>query len=307
MSSNSVSYPKCTSSFTFTHERRFLMRIVDARGKFSLRNEGALEVFFIGVGSAFALKHFQTNVILVKGNTHIAVDFGMTAPRALKETAGLEVTDLETVLPTHSHADHVGGIECVGLMSRYFGIPRLGKKKPVFIINEEYQEILWDRTLRGGMEWNEEEQTSQSLLGFCDYFDVVRPQWLKHQPREILSVNYGGIEIEMFRTMHIPDSARGWQDSFVSFGLWVDRRVFISVDTRFDRDLIDLYAHRSEVMFHDVQFFPGAVHAPLADLKTLPEDIKRKMHLMHYSDDWERQDISGFAGWTLQGHRYIFD
>lgn len=69
-------------------------------------------------------------------------------------------------------------------------------------------------------------------------------------------------------------------------------------------------------MFHDVQFFPGAVHAPLADLKTLPKDVKEKMSLIHYADDYKKQDIlSGTsendfcngAPFTIQGCRYIFD
>jgi ribonuclease BN (tRNA processing enzyme) len=84
-------------------------------------------------------------------------------------------------------------------------------------------------------------------------------------------------------------------------------RVFISGDTQFDHPLIDLYADQSEVMFHDVQFFPGAVHAPLADLKTLPPAIQAKMYLMHYADNWQEQDIDGFAGWAQQGVSYIFD
>ncbi len=60
-----------------------------------------------------------------------------------------------------------------------------------------------------------------------------------------------------------------------------------SGDTRFDQDLIDLYAPRSEWMFHDVQFFPGAVHAPLNDLRTLPAEVKGKMLFIHYADNWQ--------------------
>ena len=69
-------------------------------------------MFFIGTGSAFAKTHHQTNFLIIKGDHHIMVDFGMTGPNALRETAGLEPTDLKCILPTHSHADHIGGIEC---------------------------------------------------------------------------------------------------------------------------------------------------------------------------------------------------
>jgi len=273
----------------------------------SLKNDGALELFFIGVGSAFASQHHQSNFIIIKGDHHIMVDFGMTGPTALAQTAGLKITDIEVLLPSHSHADHVGGIEAVALTNRYVGIPFLKKAKVKMVINEDYQRILWDRTLRGGLEYNEEEITHHRNLSFGDYFDVIRPLWLQQQPREIYAVDYGDIHLEIFRTKHVPDTAMGWQESFISYGVFIDGHVFVSIDTRFDRELIDLYADRSSVMFHDVQFFPGGVHSPVMELQTLPKEIKQKMHLMHYADNWENIDISDFAGWAQQGVRYIFD
>ena len=49
--------------------------------RLSLKNDGQLELFFIGVGSAFALKNNQTNFLIIKGDKHIMVDFGMTGRR----------------------------------------------------------------------------------------------------------------------------------------------------------------------------------------------------------------------------------
>ena len=273
--------------------------------KLPLQNDGELEVFFIGVGNARTKKNGNLNLLLIKGKEHVMVDFGRTAPDTLPLTAGLEVGDIGTFLITHSHGDHIGGLEQAALDNRYiFTKPPHNRPKLRMVINEGYQEILWDRSLRGGLEWNEEEGNRR--LSFGDYFDPIRPTWLRNFPREAFEVTIGGMRIEMFRTKHVPDNAAGWQASFTSYGLFVDDHVFISMDTRFDLDLIEEYAERSSVMFHDVQFFPGAVHAPLADLKTLPAEVKAKMHLMHYADNFDKQDISGFAGWTKQGVRYVF-
>jgi ribonuclease BN (tRNA processing enzyme) len=283
------------------------MKIIkDFEKPLNLKNDGQLQVFFLGVGSAFAQKHNQLNLLLIKGDTHILVDFGMTGPRALAETAGLKPTDIDLILPTHSHADHIGGIECLALMNRYVGQRFMGKPKTKMIINEEYQRVLWTHSLQGGLEWNEKDNDTSQKLDFSGFFDVVRPKWKTLQPREIYEIDHGGIKLEMFRTNHIPEQASGWEASFISYGLFVDDHVFISMDTKFDQELIDMYADKSSVMFHDVQFFPGAVHAYLEELKTLPEEIKKKMHLMHYADNYDEQDISDFAGWTQQGAVYEF-
>jgi len=271
-----------------------------------LSNSGSLELRFLGVGSAFATKNRQTNFLIVKGNDHVLVDFGMTGPGVLAEV-GLKPTDIRVVLPTHSHADHVGGIECLALMNRYVGQRFMNHPKLKMVVTEEYQRVLWDYTLRGGLEWNEAGPDEGEKLQFCDFFDIVRPRWAKAQPRETWRVEVGDIHLELFRTKHIPEQAASWEASFISYGMLIDGRVFVSGDTRFDRELLDIYAERSEVLFHDVQFFPGAVHASLEDLRTLPSEIKAKMLLMHYADNWVEQDITGFKGWAQAGVRYVFD
>jgi len=93
----------------------------------------------------------------------------------------------------------------------------------------------------------------------------------------------------------------------VTYGLFIDDRIFISGDTVYDTDLIDLYADRAEYMFHDCSFMPNPVHASLPELRMLHVEIKKKMFLMHYPDKSADHDFMGFAGLTRQGVRYIFD
>jgi ribonuclease BN (tRNA processing enzyme) len=271
-----------------------------------LKNDGKLELVFIGTGSSFADHLYNTNFILIKGDTHILVDFGVTGPIALSDITGLKSSDIENFLPTHSHSDHIGGVEYLSLANRYITVAAFKGKKLKMIITKEYQKVLWDMSLKGGMQWNEVNEDGK-YLNLDDYFDIVNPKEIKDQPRRIWRINYGGIEIEMFRTIHIPEQALIEKDAFLSYGLYVDNRLFISCDTKFDRELIDFYADRSEVLFHDASLKPNPVHACIDELKTLPDSIRKKMYLMDYSDNWEDVKIDEFAGFAIEGKRYIFD
>ncbi len=272
---------------------------------FVLANDGHLALFFLGVGSAFTKRHFQTNLLIIKGDDHLMVDFGSKAPQAVYEL-GLPLTDIRNFLITHSHADHIGGLEEVMLVNRY-----VRREKPKIVINPTYQALLWDMSLRGGSAFNEEH--SGKALSFADLWDILRPRQLDSYPRETHEANVGSLNIKFYRTMHIPDNPVNWQSSFWSCGILIDDRVMFTSDTRFDRDLIDSFEalFEPEIIFHDCQFYTGGVHAGIDELNTLPPTIKRKMMLVHYGDDWEKNRSKvtkfGFKGLTKQWHHYIFD
>ncbi len=273
--------------------------------KLKLTNDGTLEIFFIGAGSAFTKTLFQTNFFIIKGSAHVLVDCGTTGYAALS-AAGVEATDVEVLLPTHSHCDHVGGIEILSLLNRYVGIPQLNKSKLRMIINEEYQNILWNMTLRGGMEFNENPAIGHRL-DFEDFYDISRPVLTSSEPRETWEINFNGIKIELFRTNHIPDNSTSANTSFITYGMFIDDRIMISGDTKFDPNLIDIYADRAELIYHDVSFFSNPVHASLDELRTLPSEVKKKMFLVHYGDNWRDIEVTPeFAGYALQGMRYLF-
>lgn len=270
----------------------------------SLTNGGSLDLFFLGVGSAFTKRHYQTNLLIVKGDEHLLVDCGTKCTQAFYEL-GMPVTGIRNFLITHSHADHIGGLEEVALMGKY-----VTKKKPNMIISETYQHILWDMSLRGGCAYNEEE--AGDILTFGDFWNVLRPQWIENFPRETYRISLGPIDIVTMRTKHIPDTSSDWQSSFWSCGMVVDGRVLFTSDTRYDPELVIQYDQKFnlEAVFHDCQFYNGGVHASLSELKQLPESIRKKTWLTHYGDNWEQFEeeirAAGFAGLARQHMWYEF-
>jgi len=143
-------------------------------------------------------------------------------------------------------------------------------------------------------------------------WNVHYPEWLECYPRETYEITYGSINFKLFRTMHIPDYPGSWQNSFWSCGLIIDDRIMFSGDTRFDQDLIDSFTRLFdlEMIFHDCQLFTGGVHAGIEELNTLDKDIKKKMVLVHYGDNWkdyeEKVPEYGFHSLGRQWHFYDF-
>jgi ribonuclease BN (tRNA processing enzyme) len=273
-------------------------------GASPLANDGDLDLTFIGAGGAFSKKFFQNNLLVVKGASHLLVDCGSRAPEAL-ERLGIPVGTIRNFLVTHSHADHIGGLEEVMLVNRY-----TLRRKTTMVITDKLRKVLWSMSLRGGASFNEERAGAN--LEFEDFWDSIVPTRVRGGDRELCAARVGGIDLLLFRTMHIPDSAPDWSSSFPSYGIILDRRVLFTSDTRFDPELIlSLDAeYRFEAIFHDCQFFTGGVHASLSELSTLPVQVRRRIWLMHYGDAIEDYAAKiakfQFAGIAEQGTTYSF-
>lgn len=254
-------------------------------------SESGLVFCFAGVGSAFAKKNYQTSLIIAKHGKTILVDLGSNIPQSLYEK-GIRVTDFDYYHLTHSHADHIGGVEELLLMARY-----VQKKKPQLIITPTYQDILWEKSLRGGCEYNE-----SGLLRFTDFMDPLWPKWVQTTPREIYQINAGGIQLEIYRTIHVPAEVTRWEQAFWSSGLRVDGRVLFTADTRFDLTLFkDVDMTGIETIFHDCQLGgDGFVHATYKEVNTLPDSLKSKMYLTHYGDTFHeyKPQADGFLGFA---------
>ncbi|MDA3851238.1 MAG: MBL fold metallo-hydrolase [Spirochaetaceae bacterium] len=267
-----------------------------------LQSKGGLELFFVGVGSAFTKKNFQNNLLVLKGNDHVLIDCGTLCPLALSEF-GRSIMDIQNFIITHSHADHIGGLEEAALMDRY-----VRGSKPNMVINDRYKKILWDYSLKGGSAYGE---SRQGWMKFEDYFNQLKPKKFKGLSRECLEYQLGSINVKLFRTNHIPDVAPSWKQAHISYGVLIDDKIFFSSDTKFDRELLDDFLQKFpvEYIFHDCQLYTGGVHSSIQELSKLPKDIKSKMILCHYGDnvdDFNAVD-EGFIEFAQRGYYYSFE
>ncbi|MDD5066998.1 MAG: MBL fold metallo-hydrolase, partial [bacterium] len=90
----------------------------------------------------------------------------------------------------------------------------------------------------------------------------------------------------------------------------LDNKVLYTCDTRYDPEMLTDFNKMFglEAIFHDCQLFTGGVHASLDELKQLPAEIKKKLFLVHYGDNWNKfnpQEM-GFQGFARDKTFYIF-
>lgn len=267
-----------------------------------LRTSGHTELTFIGSGSAFSKKYYQNNLLIAKGDEHLLVDCGTRTPEALA-MLGLTVMDIGSYLITHSHADHIGGLEEVMLLNRY-----VAKKKPRLLASPGYRRFLWEKSLRGGCAYN--ERHDGRWLELADFWDYLEPRRREGAGRELADLQLGSLKLSLYRTKHIPDSARSWRDSSPSYGLVIDDHIAFSSDTRFDPGLFRFWERHFNIdtIFHDCQPFSGGVHASFDELCGLPAATRARTYLMHYGDKVEPEQAieAGFAGLATQWQTYLF-
>lgn len=274
----------------------------DFKDTLQLTNDGKLSLFFIGTGSAFSKKYFQTNFLVVKGNDHILIDCGTLCTYALEKIYNTSITSIQNIFITHPHADHIGSLEEFALAGRY-----VAKKKLNLIINDKFKKILWKQSVKGGLHYSEDGH-----MKLDDYFNQIKPEKIARKPFEMYEANVGGINLKIFRTRHITTKAKNFRRSQLSYGVLIDNRILCTGDSQFTPEYLNYFQNNFPVeqIIHDcdVSGLAEGVHASYRQLETLDTATKAKMMLVHYNSSAEKKtpEADGFMGFVKPGIWYIF-
>lgn len=249
---------------------------------------------FLGVGGGLT-PELGNNNVLVEGQDADAVlliDCGYTSPPKLIELNRL--SEVKHILITHVHADHVGGLEVVGHLSRF-----VTKQRPHLYVHASLLDELWEGSLRGGMSRSQDAAGEPTVLGLEDFFEV-------HVLREEAPViEIAGLPpITMRPTLHVKGKP--------AFSVFLGDRVYYSSDTQLLPPGEGLRGAPLEAIFQDCQLVggPSNVHTPLEQLaREMPTELKAMTRLMHYGHGWEKIDpkTMGFLEFVRPMQRFAFN
>ncbi|OGV36834.1 MAG: hypothetical protein A3E88_00435 [Legionellales bacterium RIFCSPHIGHO2_12_FULL_35_11] len=249
-----------------------------------------MKLIFLGVSSALTIgyKKFQSNMVLTSSSgKNLLIDCGSDIKHSLIQQ-NFSHNDIDAVYISHLHADHVGGMEWLGL-SKLF----IDKKRPKLYICSELQKPVWENVLKGGMSTLEDIEAKLD-----SFFDIQTTKGNKF--------SWEGYDFNLVRVFHSMSNNKRLPCYGLSF-IGDKEKVFLSTDARFAKDeLISVYKD-STIIFHDCETskIVSGQHASYEALNSLDRSIKEKMWLYDYADgDLPDAVADGFRGFVVQGQTF---
>lgn len=225
-----------------------------------------LQIVALGVGGAFSQKYYSTSIAVTAGAETILVDCPHPIRKMLKEAhfpRPVDIADIQAVLISHLHADHVSGLEGLLFYSRF----HVGNRATV-LAAQLVLDRLWPHHLAAGMDSLLIDGAEKSLV-LEDYAKCLLLS-------ETEPTVFGAFQVACRRTKHhVPTYAFKIFAGGTSLGY--------SADTEFDPSLIE-WLSECDLIIHETN---EGIHTPYEQLAGLDAALRQKMRLIHYPDDFD--------------------
>lgn len=244
-----------------------------------------MEIEVLGIGNAFTALHYQTSFIIRADQTYL-ID-GPQALFRLLHSRGISRSEIDNVIVTHVHGDHVSGLETLLLWKKYFE----GKKIRLHTSMGVFEELnrCFFSSFSRGFDRGLKKIVSKRFEDYIDFVELRESQQNKLE---------GDLRLEIRHNWHptptlgLKVSARG-------------RTIAISGDTcyrptllqelkslgllsekRFE-NLAGGWLWNADLIYHEADGSPDGPHTFEGDLLRLPSQILAKIRLVHVPDDFE--------------------
>ena len=228
----------------------------------------------LGIGDAFSARFYSSSLLVEFNGQWLLVDCPHPIRKILREASTsahvqVDIGDICGVALTHLHSDHVSGLEGYAYFTHY----ALNQKTQLFA-HADVVEKLWSGHLSAAMEYSDSNDGKPpAQRNFDDFF-----RW--HELCEDQKSNAKSFAIECRKTVHsIPTTA---------FKIHAgDQCLGYSADTAYDDSLIEWLAE-ADVIIHECGH--GGLHSDYDKLAKLPTKLRKKMYLIHCSDEFDRKN-----------------
>lgn len=216
-----------------------------------------LALEFLGVGNATAIGLGESSaVVLRNGEPLLLIDCGPQVPARFQQAFGRPPPALYI---THTHLDHVGGLERL-FVSQWFDEALRGRM-PIFVAANMLP-LLQDRVA------SHPNALAEGGVNFWEAFRLVpvsRGFWLD------------GLWFDIFPVRHHAIDA--------AFGLALRGSFVFTGDTRPIPEMLAAYAADGEQIFHDCGLHGNPSHTGLDDVeREYADDIRARLILYHVAD-----------------------
>ena len=225
------------------------------------------EVIVIGSGTGVpSLRRGSPGILILAGSTKILIDSGPGALRKMLEV-GITYRDMDLILYTHLHPDHIADLVAILFASKYGDLPR------------------------------EKDLLCAGGAGFKSYFEKLRNlygSWIESKSYQLavkeLSIDplhYRGVKVLAKPMAHLP-SSMGYRMEFED-----GKAVAISGDTDYCQNLVELGDHVDllvlECSFPDGKKTEGHLTPSLAGRIASESQCKRVLliHLYPICDEFD--------------------
>lgn len=233
---------------------------------------GGMRMVCLGVGDAFSARWYSSCLAVESGGLWMLVDCPHPIRKILHEAGAaagvpLEIDQFAGVLLTHLHADHASGLEDFAFYGRF-----VLKRKTVVLAHPDVLRDLWDSHFAATMAPMLDAQQRPFRIDRDELFEL-------RELSDQRPVCFGPFTIECRRTIHpVPTFALRIQAG--------GRLLACSADTAFDPALIE-WLSEGHLIVHETNY---GLHTPYERLAVLPGDLRSRMRLIHYPDDFDRED-----------------
>ncbi len=246
---------------------------------------GDFSVITLGVGDAFSARYYSSAMVLEAEGSRILIDCPHPIRKMLWEAGQsigtpLDLDSIDAIALTHLHADHSSGLEGFSYFVHYI----LGQQPKPLIAHPQVLEYLWDGHLLATMGYPKREDAARRTLD--DFFEITAIE-------EGETVECGPFSIECHLTKHVIPTT-GFRIRAAG------RCLGYSADTSYLPELID-WLKPSDLIIHETNF--GPPHTPYEKLAALPEELRQRMRLIHYPDDFDHANSTIEP--LVQGQRYV--